>query len=510
MIGALARLASGGPARVFPLVGAHPPGRVELLRLGNEVTEDVTLVDSPRAATVLLVAGHIPASLQEPARRVHDQLPHPRSTVWWVGASGSESGRESARTPFGAGTDTFPLVLVESGTQADELDALRTLGRTLRKMVQDLVSGVRPSEPDLLPDVDPTPWRGVGPYGQGGAGMTGGVPYGRPMTERAADRDGLELDQLPLRVGPYFPPFPAGLVLDLKLQGDLVQESQLGAAPHTPPARIFATALAEPVPIATLELARARSHLAWLAHALHVHGLAALGRRALQLSSRLGGVSSDARFLPAILASAQGEILTLQRAIECSGLFWWSTRGVGVLTESGLRAHPDALDAGGTHALGLGPVARAAGLRDDCRVDEPAYRALGFEPVVQAAGARSQVGDASARWRQRISEVYQSLDLAARAGDAHAWGNGIVEGVRGTMTAGADPQAALFALIPDAITGRAWEDAVTTVVSLDLGVGGAVQDVHPWAAREQLRARTRRDAAAGDHEMSGMSGMAGM
>ena len=66
------------------------------------------------------------------------------------------------------------------------------------------------SSPDALPDLDPAPWRGVGPFGQGGTGMTGGVPYGRPLAGRADDRDGLKLDQLLVRVGPFLPPFPPG------------------------------------------------------------------------------------------------------------------------------------------------------------------------------------------------------------------------------------------------------------------------------------------------------------
>lgn len=51
----------------------------------------------------------------------------------------------------------------------------------------------------------------------------GGHPYGRPLAGRAPGRDGLEFDQLPLRVGPFFPHFPPGLVLHVELQGDAIQ-----------------------------------------------------------------------------------------------------------------------------------------------------------------------------------------------------------------------------------------------------------------------------------------------
>ena len=168
-----------------------------------------------------------------------------------------------------------------------------------RRLRDELLRRHRASSPDVLPDLDPAPWRGVGPFGQGGTGMTGGVPYGRPLAGRADDRDGLKLDQILVRVGPFLPPFPPGLLLDVKLQGDVIQEVTIpDAAPRTTPVSPggegpssgpwserttplpaagedspFTAALTRPVPIAQLELSRARHHLAWLAEALRVSGL---------------------------------------------------------------------------------------------------------------------------------------------------------------------------------------------------------------------------------------------
>src|SRR3546814_12868181 len=93
----------------------------------------------------------------------------------------------------------------------------------VRSVAVELIIGGRPSEPAALTDVEPAVWRGVGPYGQGGTGMTGGVPYGRPLPGWAEDRDGLKHDQLQLRLGPAYPGLPPGLVLDLPLQGDIPQ-----------------------------------------------------------------------------------------------------------------------------------------------------------------------------------------------------------------------------------------------------------------------------------------------
>ena len=80
------------------------------------------------------------------------------------------------------------------------------------------------SSPDRLPDEEPNEWRGVGPFGQGGEGMMGGTPYGRPMAMTGDDRDGLALDQLHLPPRPL-PRVAAArcLVLDVTLQGDVLQ-----------------------------------------------------------------------------------------------------------------------------------------------------------------------------------------------------------------------------------------------------------------------------------------------
>ncbi|MFC8273033.1 hypothetical protein ACFUJR_10950 [Streptomyces sp. NPDC057271] len=54
-----------------------------------------------------------------------------------------------------------------------------------------------------------------------------GVVAGLPMAERADDRDGLRLDRLHVPLGPALPDWPAGLVLRLELQGDVVQRAEV-------------------------------------------------------------------------------------------------------------------------------------------------------------------------------------------------------------------------------------------------------------------------------------------
>lgn len=414
---------------MFAVPGAGARDVVQDLRL----RDDLRLVDTPRAADVLLVAGAFPVELTEPLARAHDAMAHPRATVFWT---------LGGPPPALAASLQHPIIVEEGGDVAE----------AARSAHYDVLNGARASEPDVLPDTDPAAWRGVGPYGQGGSGMTGGTPYGRPMAELGDDRDGLRLDVVPLRIGPFFPRFPSGLVLDVKLAGDLVFEATLGENPFAGPAvqtvtahfrmEAFTRALTEPVSIAELELTRARQHLRWLAHALVTHQLSALGQRTLRLAARLTPEDAPA-------------LNRLARMIEFTQINRWSTSGVGLLRADVLNG------------LGVGPVARAAGLADDLRIDDPHYRRLGFEPVV------SKDGDAAARYRQRLTEAAQSLALAARAGDLQTEPVGRVESPRGRLEPGSSPTDRLLPLVPQLIQGLEWGDAVTALTSLDLDLDEA-------------------------------------
>jgi hypothetical protein len=473
---ALAGLAAGAPARVFVLQGVDAPDALDVLRL----RPDIVLVDTPRSATVLLVAGRLPEAMHEPARRAHDAMAEPRATVWWTLPAGDD-----AMLPFIEAT----VVHAESdGSPAD----IATVARLLARTQSDLLRATRASEPALLADAEPAPWRGVGPYGQGGTGMTGGVPYGRPLAGRAPDRDGLALDQLPVRVGPFFAPFPAGLVLDVTLQGDVIQsvvvpgnafvETGDGGTLLRVTNDPFHAALGEPVRIADLERRRARHHLRWLAGALRVHGLDALGQRTLALAVSLAD---------GVPEGAAGDVAALGRLLERTRGLGWATADVGVI-DSALLA-----------GRGLGPVARAAGLAEDARLDDPAYDVLGYAPVLDK---RDAGGDARARWRQRLGEAIQSVELAARAGDRRTGGEGRpVEGVRGRLSTDAmreSPSAVLLALLPDLLRGQEWGDAVTTIVSLDIDVREAARA--PGAA--PLSPPPSPPPTGGMDGMAGMSG----
>ena len=416
----LTGLAASADVPVFAAVGAGGRALADQAAL----LPGVRLVDSPRAANVLLVVGRITPPLLGPLLGIHDQLPTPRATVWWPG--GAAGGPLASALPD-------PVV----GRDGD--------GDHLRRVFAELLSDGRRSEPPALPDQEAAEWRGVGPFGQGGTGMTGGVPYGRPLASRAPDPDGLELDQLPLHVGPLFPPFPPGLILDIELQGDVVRRATVGDNPFTggiegedgPPldSALFVGALNRATPIADLEVARARHHLGWAARTLRLHGLGSEGLRLLGRARSLA---------PADRAAVESQAQRIARSRSLA----WATRGVGVL-------EPD-------EVIG-GPVARAAGLAVDARLHDPAYQGLGFSPVVHGAG------DARDRLRQRLAEAVQALELAERAGSQLRRPGPPLEAPRGPL--GMEdplPSVALLALLPRLLAGQEWGDAMTIVASLDL------------------------------------------
>jgi hypothetical protein len=53
----------------------------------------------------------------------------------------------------------------------------------------------------------------------------GGTVAGLPMADLGPDRDGLTLDRLHVPLGPVLPDWPAGLVVRVTLQGDVIQEA---------------------------------------------------------------------------------------------------------------------------------------------------------------------------------------------------------------------------------------------------------------------------------------------
>ncbi|MCG7601856.1 hypothetical protein MHM84_19070 [Halomonas sp. McH1-25] len=416
----LRKLASRTRVPVFPVLGKQGDRALRYLALSPEIE----LVDSPRHASVLLIAGEIPADRFEPLRRVHDQLPYPFTTLWFR-------------------SEPWPhLENVPSVEKLDELPgALITAHR-------ELMAGQRDSAPRILTDKPPNPWEGEGDFGQGGEGMMGGVPYGRPMAMNMQDdiRDGLTLDSLTFRLGPFFTAFPPGMVAEITLQGDLVQTWNTQLAPYPQSLDpVFIIARERPVPIAELELARARHHLHRLFHALHLAGLESASLEVLRLAQNLSTSSS---------------LGGLRRHLVRVGFFSLSSMEGGVLN------HEQARKIGG-------PAARAAGLANDLRSHDTGYRRLGFSPVCQTEG------NTYARWWQVLEEIDQSLHLArlAECDDVHTSEVNHIETPRGPWSEQGPEDAS--SLLDEVLPDLEWGEALATVASLDVAAvvdeGGGTQ-----------------------------------
>ena len=343
--------------------------------------------------------------------------------------------------------------------------------------------------------------------GHGGGETVPGIePHFMSMVgltrDMLASPDGLRMDWIEVPFGPFFPGLPAGLDLNLTLDGDTVVETRvrslLGAGPalaDMADASDLCDALAALVPLApvamrelacralesaaggqvTPDAAAARavavererivSHLGWLAGFAGQTGMVWLERRAAALQLALRDLPADE------IARRAGSVRALLRRVRATPLMKAKLAGIG---------HLD-----GDASVG-GPVARASGRKKDARAGDPVYAALGFAIVTQTGG------DALARLRQRCDEIAQSLDLIASAGEIaipvspdigtiSGQGTAEIETPRGpaqldlTLEAGriasakiTTPFAAQIDLIDRLTAQTELADALTAIGSLDL------------------------------------------
>lgn len=259
------RLAAGATVPVF----AAPGLGSGFAHLELAADPRVRLVSSPRHATVLVAVGRFPEGLDLAVDRVHDQLPHPRGVV-----------RCSAEDLDGPGC----------GAVVDEIVRIHCA----------LLGGTLESSPDVLDDDPPNAFEGLGDHGQGGEGMMGGVPWGRPMAMTGDDRDGLALDRSAARMGPFLVGLPAGLSVDVVLQGGVVEQAEL--------------VLAGPVgseagTSADSHRARCRHLLRWVGESCRLGGLEALSIHAAATARRIA--TGDHR---------AGEVSHLTERVRRSGL----------------------------------------------------------------------------------------------------------------------------------------------------------------------------------------------
>ncbi len=321
----------------------------------------------------------------------------------------------------------------------------------------------------------------------------------------APGSDGLVMEPIDTAVGPLGGPLPGGLRVDVRLAGDVVERCDVAAllhtsaiAPHRPPdplapsawAAALRTAIApdEGDPrwemVVGVEVERAVSHVAWLRAFARLLGWTVLVEAC---TAALAPLTAVRRFL-ADAAPVGGE---LERGLEILGSLRRVVRGRRMAARTRGRAMVGA-EVVARDGL-TGPVARAAGVALDARIDDAAYASLAFEPVVE------RDGDARARTVVRHAEALAALEIAvaalARAGHrrklagppapfADGAGGAIVEGPRGPLRAWSDEDGtphcaapgteALRGVAARSATGEEWGAALVCLASFDLS---------PWRVR---------------------------
>ena len=400
-----------GAARPHVLIAAMPGGTAvrlaaeqELLRRGWPAAM------TPADADVLLVAGDPAASFEAVLDAAWRATPAPRARA--------QAGRPGE---VAAALETARARLRDrSGQQA----LAAATGHDAAQHGDGAAGGPEPVIRDLghhgygMGAGDAAEMGGGAQHGRDMGDMDMGgmeMPAGLPMADRAADRDGLRLDQLHVPLGPVLPDWPAGLVMHLTLQGDVVQHAEVqvlgpggGGSFWTEPHR--RAAAGEPVTTGEAARRRAASDLDSLGRFLAVAGwddAAALARRLRD--DALAGVPGS-RLQPGVHRFA--------RRVARSRILAWLTCGLGVLPPG------DAAAAGAA-----GPAARVA-------------------------------GDVTARYRRWCAEL---ADAAAALDDGSPLGTASREPQDDTPV----PAAALLAALPRLLDGAELAAARLIIASLD-------------------------------------------
>ncbi|MCA0143807.1 hypothetical protein [Blastococcus sp. LR1] len=161
----------------------------------------------------------------------------------------------------------------------------------------------------------------MGHGGHGGmdhSGHGGMDVAGLPMAETATDRDGLQLDELKVSLGPVLPGWPTGLLLRGRLQGDVLTGVGLSWLDQ------------EGASADALDAGDSRpAALDRLARFLDVAGWPLAAHEARQ--ARAGLMSHD----PDVVAQADRLAVRVARRVRRSRTLAWSARGTGVMTTEG-------------------------------------------------------------------------------------------------------------------------------------------------------------------------------
>jgi len=437
-VGLTGLLMRAGATRPHVLVAAMPGGTVVRLAVEEQLRRrGWPAALTPADADVLLVAGAPAPDIAAAVEEAWAAIPAPRARAQASRAAGVAAALDAAQAELVSGVALrFPAL----GSGRDAHEAMGS-GRAddMGAMDMGMPAGGRHATGHGGQDV-PAGHEGMGgadSHDMGGVDMDPmdmghidmsdmdmGRPAGLPMARRGEDRDGLKLDRLHVPLGPILPDWPAGLVVHLTLQGDVVQHAEAGAVGLAAGAGSFwaepwrRAAAGEPVTTGVAARRRAAAHLDSLGRFLAVAGWddAATAARCLRDSTLAGEPASSLRTALRRMAAR----------VARSRVLAWSTRGMGTL-----RADDRAI----------------AGVSEPARI----------------------TGDVTARYRRWCGEL---AGLAAAFGDGSPLDASVLDPPRGALAGGQAPPAALLTLLPRLLEGAEFAAARLIVASLDPDLDG--------------------------------------
>ena len=310
-------LLRAGAARPHVLIAAMPGGTEVRLAAEEQLRRrGWPAALTPADADVLLTAGTPGAHIADAVEATWAAVPAPRARAHATRPGEAGAALDAARAEI-AGAAGQRLA-APAGGPGDRHDAAGHDGHDMTG-TQDAMGGHH------------------------GHGMSGGhhgddmgamgMPAGLPMAERGEDRDGLKLDQLHVPLGPLLPDWPAGLVVRVMLQGDVVQHAEaagvgLGERDESFWAEPWRRAAAgEPVTAGAAARRRAAARLDSLGRFLAVAGWGDAATVARRLRDETLGGGPAAALRPAVCR--------LAARVSGSRVLAWSTLGMGVLPPDG-------------------------------------------------------------------------------------------------------------------------------------------------------------------------------
>jgi hypothetical protein len=162
-------------------------------------------------------------------------------------------------------------------------------------------------------------------------GMHMDMPGGLSMARQGPDRDGLELDRLHLTLGPLLSDWPAGLVVRVVIQGDVLQQVETettgpglpGGSWWNEPWR--QAAAGDVVPVSVAARRRLGAHLDSLGRFLAVAGWVDAASTARRLrDDTLSGAPAEVMRRP---------LMRFAKKLTRSSVLRWSTRAMGSLPD---------------------------------------------------------------------------------------------------------------------------------------------------------------------------------